>query len=167
MVKKPQYLLIKRKAISRPPLQLYIHDQEPAVSSDKTQGHLKTSMEAATKLTNLHHTFANEEGSSLLFDLKSLKDSVNDLNTKVTCLNTKVTSLESKVTELQVDNEAAHAQLELLIPNNLRFYAIRRRFLDVFKRDGLGYAALKRVLGNAQIKLGDEVAHIQTSLRTP
>ncbi|KAI4196658.1 MAG: hypothetical protein LQ350_006411 [Teloschistes chrysophthalmus] len=103
--------------------------------------------------------YANPEGKSISADLDDLKASVAHIKSEVTSLRSQVTTLRSEVTALKTEHKSQKIMLELIKPNSLQFYAVRRRFLDGFKRDYLDTPALRHPPGNDMLKLGDQSAH--------
>ncbi|KAI4099717.1 MAG: hypothetical protein L6R37_005827 [Teloschistes peruensis] len=90
-------------------------------------------------------TYANGEGKSIFEDLHDFKE--------------RLKHVESRVTALETENKSQNTRLELLELDSLRYYAIRRRFIDVFKRDHLDATVFRHPPGNDMINFRDEIAH--------
>lgn len=100
--------------------------------------------------------YGNSGGIMLLQDMQEMKDDLAILKSKEQSREAKDGERARDIVVLQKDVVALRKEVRLLAQNSEGYLSIRRRFLDVFKRD---IRNMQELRGSKSIRGGNVVAH--------
>ncbi|KAL2055085.1 hypothetical protein ABVK25_004423 [Lepraria finkii] len=123
-------------------------DPEPLIKSRLRDGaeHI-TIGQAGNKLV-----YANSGGHGILGELEDMKMKMDILIAKIS----QIDKHQKEIDEYQKKNSSLESRVKLLTQTSERYLSIRRRFLDIYKRDIKGMEELK---GSKAIREGNQIAH--------
>ncbi len=127
-------------------------DPEPLIKSCLRDGAERVTMGQAGN--NL--VYANSAGHGVLEDLENLKKQIAILMAKDEGRASQIVQHQQQIVQHQQQIASLEKQVSRLSQSSEGYLAIRRRFLDVYKRDIKG---MEEVKGNKAIREGNIIAH--------
>ena len=127
-------------------------DPEPLIKSRLRDGAEHVTMgQSGHKLV-----YANPGGRGILWELEQMRMEVNILKTKDETNTSQIGEHQKQIVEHQKHISSLESRVKRLVQCSDGYLSIRRRFLDVFKRDIMDMKELK---GSKAIREGNSRAH--------